>query len=163
MIMKQWIIAIILIVIFLPPSVFARISVNDQYQAKRQAYQEQLSKLTPANQQKVKEAEQIFIRTNNKILARYDSKITALAATLEEIKRKQGESSLDQAEYWLNFAAEAVAYQKIADYTPNISGDASVEGAIKSQANILKSDIRGLLSKILKAKSYIDKYVTILE
>ena len=65
--------------------------------------------------------------------------------------------ALENAEYWLNYAQEAVAYQKIADYTTNISSDSSVDTAINAQKASLKSDLGVLANKILHAKAELGK------
>lgn len=171
--MKNIILMFLLLVLILPSQVLARrTSVDDEYQAKRSAYQLQLKKLSPQNQDKIKQADKLLVETNQKVLVRFDDDIAKMTAVLEEYKSRQnlegantkvaygqGDSQLDQAAYWLNYAAEAVAYQKIADYTPQISDDASVPGAINRQVNILKADLTGLKAKILTAKVQILKVI----
>lgn len=171
---KKIFIIVFSLLIFTVPSITLarRTSIDDQYQAKRSAYQEQLKKLSPENQEKVKKADKLLVETNQKVLSRFDEDMAKMTAALEEYKRRQnlegegtkvaygqGESQLDQAAYWLNYAAEAVAYQKIADYTPQISGDSSVNGAINAQIADLKADLIGLKGKILKAKGELLKIV----
>lgn len=172
--MIKFLFIVILLIIFIQPvSVFAkRTSVDDAYQAKRVVYQEQLQKLTPENQQRVKQMDKLLVETNQKVLTRFDGDIAKMTAILEEYKKRQnlegentkvaygqGASQLDQTSYWLNYAAEALAYQKIQDYTPQISGDSSVNNAIKSQTTTLKADLIGLKGKILKAKGELLKIV----
>lgn len=149
---------------------FARVSVNDVYQAKRQAWEEKVAKLSSANQEKVKKADQILKDVNLKICSRFDEDIALLTAIDTEIRSRRGMDSvptvvaygsgntpLENAEYWLNYAQEAVAYQKIADYTTNINGNSSVEGAINSEKASLKSDLGVLKNKILRAKEELRK------
>lgn len=171
--MRPFISLILITALFLFTSpVHARVSVNDQYQAKRDAYQQSLAKLSPENQDLVKKADKVLVETNQKVLVRFDEDIAKMTAVLEEYKARQGlsgtettvaygqgDSQLDNAAYWLNYAAEAVAYQKIQDYTPNISGDASVNGAIKAQIADLRADLIGLKGKILKAKGELQKII----
>ncbi len=158
--------------LILVPHVFARVSLNDQYQAKRDAYEAQVAKLTPANQELVKKADKVLVESNQKVLVRFDEDIAKMTAILEEYKSRQGlegtettvaygqgDSPVDTAAYWLNYAAEAVAYQKIQDYTPAISGDASVKGAIKNETASLRADLIGLKGKILKAKGQLQNII----
>ena len=159
-----------MLVFFFPGQVFARVSVNDIYQAKMQAHQEEITKLTPANQTKAKKADQLLKDINLVVCNRFDGDIAVLTAIDAEIRvRKgmdsvptvvaygQGNTQLESAEYWLNYAQEAVAYQKIGDYTTNIAGDSSLDGAISSQEAALKSDLGVLANKILHAKVEIGK------
>lgn len=170
--MIKVLILLVFSLLVLVPTTFARVSLNDQYQAKRDAYEAQLAKLTPANQELVKKADKVLVESNQKVLVRFDEDIAKMTAILEEYKNRQGlegaettvaygqgDSPVDTAAYWLNYAAEAVAYQKIQDYTPNISGDASVNGAIKSETASLRADLIGLKGKILKAKGELQKII----
>lgn len=168
--MKRILILILFVAIFLPATVFARVSVNDVYQEKRQAWEQQITKLSPANQDKVKKADELLKQINLSVCARFDADIAILTAIDAQIRERRGMDSvptqvaygsgntpLENAEYWLNYAQEAVAYQKIADYTTNINGDSSVDGAINSEKASLKSDLGVLANKIFRAKSEIAK------
>lgn len=168
--MKRILIIVLFLAIFLPSTVFARVSVNDVYQEKRQAWEQQITKLSPANQVKVKKADELLKQINLSVCARFDADIAILTAIDAQIRERRGMDSvptqvaygsgntpLETAEYWLNYAQEAVAYQKIADYTTSISGDSSVDSAIAIQRANLKSDLGGLVNKILRAKSEIAK------
>lgn len=168
--MGKWFLIIFCLLFLLPSAVFARVSVNDIYQAKMQAHSEAIAKLTPANQARVKKADQFLKDINLGVCTRFDGDIAILTAIDAQIRARkgldsvptvvaygQGKTQLETAEYWLNYAQEAVAYQKIGDYTTNISGDSSIDGAIHSQATSLKSDLGVLVNKILHAKAEIGK------
>lgn len=173
----MYLIVLLLISGLISPSLtYARVSLNEIYQEKRAAYEAQLTKLDPTNKTKVIEAEKLLKQVNLTICSRFDEDIAKLTAILEEVKVRtnregesttvaygQGESQLDNAAYWLNFAQEAVAYQKSQDYTPQISGDASVLGALTSSMNKLSGDLKGLKGKILRAKTEMSKVVKPLE
>lgn len=161
---------LISIYINFPAISFARVSVNDIYQSKRQAWEEKVAKLSSVNQERVKKADQVLKDVNLKICSRFDEDIALLTAIDAEIRSRRGMDSvptvvaygsgntpLENAEYWLNYAQEAVAYQKIADYTTNINGDSSVDSAITSEKNALKSDLGVLKNKILRAKEELRK------
>lgn len=151
----------------------ARVTPNDIYQEKRTAYESQLSKITdPTKRTKVVEGEKLLKQINLTVCSRFDDDIAKLTAILEEIKVRtnsegaattvaygEGDSQLDSAAYWLNFAQEAVAYQKSQDYTPAINGDSSIPGALTSSMNRLSGDLGGLRGKILKAKVEMLKVV----
>lgn len=168
--MNKILIIVLFVVIFLPSTVSARVSVNDIYQQKRDAWSQQVAKLSPANQAKVKKADDLLKQINLAVCSRFDADIAIMTAIDAQIRERRGMDSvptqvaygsgntpLENAEYWLNYAQEAVAFQKIADYTTNINGDASVDGAINSEKASLKSDLGVLANKILRAKSEIAK------
>ncbi len=109
------------------------------------------------------QAETSIDTINQKVLQRFDGDINNLSAILEELKTRQhvtktvvaygrGETPLDSAAYYLNFAAEASAYQKVQTYSSNQTG--------RSQ---LKSDLITLASKILRAKSEIKQALIFYE
>ena len=92
---------------------------------------------------------------NQKVTARFDLDIARLAAIMEEFKKRQGvietrvaygevDTKIEKADYWVNFAAEAIAYQKIQKY---------------SAQPRLKSDLGVLKNKILKAKNEVSKVI----
>lgn len=89
-----------------------------------------------------------------------------MAAILEEEKSRQhitsttvaygqGSTPLEEAEYYLNYAEEAVAYQKIQDYTPQIQSG-NLSSGVQSSLNRLTSDLGVLQNKVLKAKLEIN-------
>lgn len=164
--MIKKLIPLLIIVLLISPNVaFARrVSVDDKYQASRDEFNNQLQKLSLGKQEKVKQADGLLNDVNQKVSSRFDEDVAKLSAILEEIKERenvtkttvaygQGNSKLDNAAYWLNYAAEAVAYQKIQDYTPQIKGDASASNAVLISINRLSSDLGGLKGKVLKAKN----------
>lgn len=158
------------LIFFIPVTISARVSLNDVYQQKRDAWSQQVAKLSPENQVKVKKADELLKQINLSVCTRFDTDIAILTAIDAQIRERRGMDSvptqvaygsgntpLENAEYWLNYAQEAVAYQKIADYTTNINGDSSVDSAIVSQKNGLKSDLGVLRNKILRAKEELRK------
>lgn len=168
--MKRLVSLSIFIFIFFPSITFARVSLNDVYQQKRDAWEAQVAKLSPENQAKVKKADELLKQVNLAVCSRFDEDVAVLTAVDVQIRERKGLDSvptivaygsgntpLENAEYWLNYAQEAVAYQKIADYTTSISGDNSVDSAIAIQKANLKSNLGVLANKILRAKSEIAK------
>lgn len=162
--LKFFLFLIIPLILFPTPS-FARVTPNDIYQQRQEDYQNNLNKISDPNKKKlVEDANQQLKDVNHKICDRFDSDVAKMAAILEEEKRRQnitrttvaygqGNTPLDSAAYWLNYAAEAVAYQKSQDYTPNLSGNLK-NGLINSENN-LNNDLGMLRNKILKAKTEV--------
>lgn len=92
---------------------------------------------------------------NQKVTARFDTDTAKLAAVMEEVKRRQGitetrvaygnvNTPIEQADYLVNFAAEAISFQKVQNYTSQ---------------DRLKSDLAVLKNKILRAKTQVSKVI----
>jgi hypothetical protein len=163
------ILSLLIFLIFLFPNiVFARVTPDDIYQAKKSAFENNLNKISdPAKKQTVLKADQILNQVNQTVCARFDVDIAKLSAILEEEKSRrkvtktvvaygQGNTPLDSASYYLNYAAEAVAYQKIQDYTPQIYAG-NLAAPVNSSINNLEADLQTVLGKILRAKNEIKK------
>lgn len=164
------IILILWILLVLPSVVFARVTPNDYYQQSRANFESQLAKISDAGKkEKVKNADGMLYQINKKVCLRFDGDLQNLSAILEELKRRnnvtetvvafgQGDTQIDTAAYWLNYAAEAVAYQKIQDYTPTLNLS-NLAGSITNSMNELKGDLGVLKGKILRAKTEVKKAV----
>lgn len=160
----------LLILLVLPSAVYARVTPNDIYEAKRAAFESQLNKISdPTKKEKVRQADQMLYDINQKVCLRFDEDLNKLSAILEELKRRnnvtetvvafgQGDTQLDTAAYWLNYAAEAVAYQKIQDYTPSLNLS-NLSGSITVRLNELRGDLGVLKNKVLRAKTEVKKAV----
>lgn len=119
--MKRISIIIIIIINFIfPTSVFAQASLND---------------------------------VNQKVSDRFESDVLKLAAIMEELRRRKGiqetrvafggvDTPVENADYWVTYAAEAVAFQKAQKY---------------SSKTKLKGNLETLRNKILKAKGEVKK------
>lgn len=94
-------------------------------------------------------------QVNQKVCGRFDADALKLAAIMEEVKSRkkitetrvaysQVDTPIEQADYWVNFAAEAIAYQKIQKY---------------SSKERLRSDLGVLKNKILRAKNEVGKVI----
>lgn len=159
-----------LVLLLLPQTVYARVTPNDIYQQKRAAFEAQLNKISDAGKRdNVKQADQLLYDINQRVCAKFDEDLNKLSVILEELKRRngvtetvvafgQGDTQLDSAAYWLNYAAEAVAYQKIQDYTPTLNLS-NLSGSFTIEINSLKGDLGVLKNKILRAKSEVKKAI----
>lgn len=148
--------------------VFARVTPDDLLQQKKADFQTNLEKIKD-NQKKqaVIKADLTLQEINQQVCLRFQEDLNKMAAILDEEKRRQnvtktivaygqGNTPLDAAAYSLNFAAEALAYQKAQNYTPNISGG-NLSGAVNTSSGNLRSDLGVLKGKILNAQAAIKK------
>ncbi len=99
--------------------------------------------------------DQILEKINQKVTWRFEEDINKLSAIMEEVKRRKGlegektlvafgtpQNPIENADYWITFAHEALAFQRAQKYTS-------------------KSDVRyslqTLAGKILRAKTEVGK------
>ncbi len=157
-----------------PSITIARITPEDIYQQNQANFNSNLSKIQdPNKKQTMITANQVLKDTNQTVCFRFQTDIDKIAAILDELKIRQnitntlvaygrGNTPLDTAAYYVNYAAEAVAYQKIQDYTPNISGG-NLARSVNSNSKNLRSNLEILQSKILKAKTEVRKAIIYYE
>ena len=160
--------------IFIPGQVFARVTPEGTRQAKRAFFESSLSNINdPLKRQRIEQADQLLKDINLKICAGFDADIAKMAAILDEEKSRQGvtqtvgaygrgDTPLDTAAYYINYAAEAVAYQKIQDYTPQIK-EGSLKANFNFNLNTLVSDLKTVQEKILRAKTETKKALNYYE
>lgn len=90
---------------------------------------------------------------NQKVCSRFEGDVLKLAAIMEEIRRRKGitetrvafggvDTPIKNADYWVTYAAEALAYQRAQKY---------------SSSSQLKNSLEVLRGKILKAKGEVGK------
>ena len=168
--MKKIISFLFIFTVFFPTIAFARVTPSDIHKDKVEVFEAILAKIPDANKRaQVEKADQMLYDINQLICSKFDGEVAKLTGILEELKSRagvnetvvaygQGDTPLDSAAYWVNWAQEAVAYQKIADYTPLISATNFINPLISEQAQ-LKADLRGLAGKIIKAKGEVAKAI----
>lgn len=90
---------------------------------------------------------------NQRVSDRFEEDILKMAAIMEELRRREGitetrvafggvDTQIKSADYWVTYAAEALAYQRAQKY---------------SSKDKLKSSLEVLKGKILKAKVQVGK------
>ncbi len=97
------------------------------------------------------------VLAESKAFVRFEQDLNKLSAIMEEFKIRKGidgqktlvafgtpQNSVESADYWITYAAEALAYQKVQKYTS------------KSEA---RYSLQILVNKILKAKAEVKKAI----
>ncbi len=121
--MKKWVIFSLFVSIFLPSFTFAAVNLD---------------------------------QVNQKVCTRFEEDVSRLAAIMDQLKERNGitetrgafggsNTPIKSADYWVNFAAEAIAFQRVQKYSS------------KSQ---LKYGLETLKGKILTAKNAVGKALT---
>lgn len=88
---------------------------------------------------------------NQKVCNRFEEDVAKLAAIMDELRRRKGitetrvafggvDTPIKSADYWITYAAEAIAYQRAQKY---------------STANQLRSSLEVLRGKVLRAKNEV--------
>ena len=90
---------------------------------------------------------------NQKVCNRFEEDVVRLAAIMEEVRNRRGiletrvafggiDSPIKSADYWVTYAAEAIAYQRIQKY---------------SSKEQLRSSLEVLKGKVLRSKNEVGK------
>lgn len=90
---------------------------------------------------------------NQTVCNRFEEDASRLAAIMEELRNRKGitetrvafggsDTPIKSADYWVNFAAEAIAYQRVQKY---------------SSKSPLRSSLEVLKNKVLQAKNAVEK------
>lgn len=90
---------------------------------------------------------------NQKVCFRFEEDLNKMAAIMEELRRREGitetrvafggvDTPIKSADYWITYAAEAVAFQKAKQFPSK---------------NSLRSSLEVLKNKVLRAKNEVRK------
>lgn len=167
----------LLVFLMLPVAAFARTTPNDTYEAKRETFYKSLDFITDSSKkEKVIAADKALVDINQQISLRFEEDVNKLGAIMQELKVRMNvedkptvvafgtsANQIEAADYWVNLAAEAVAYQKIQDYTPAITTETNLSGPINSSVTRIKGDFSTLRGKVLRAKSEVTKSLNLLK
>lgn len=88
---------------------------------------------------------------NQKVCNRFEEDVSRLAAIMEELRRREGiletrvafggvDTLIENADYWITYAAEAVAFQRAQKYSSQVQ---------------LRSSLEVLKGKVLRAKKEV--------
>lgn len=94
-------------------------------------------------------------QVNQKVSNRFEEDVSRLAAIMEELRRRKGivetrvafggiDDQIKSADYWITYAAEAIAYQRAQKY---------------SSKQQLRSSLEVLRGKVLRAKNEVGKAI----
>jgi hypothetical protein len=154
--------------------IHARTTPQDIKNQQQAEYNQKINNYTPENKQKIETYSQKIADLNAKITKEWEENLLRQGQILEEytrrkdLKLKMGSSNginrnlsdpIENAQYWLNYAHEAVAYQAAGDYIINLSGEKNINSDISSKISALQSDINGLRGKVLKSQQIIANLV----
>jgi hypothetical protein len=92
-------------------------------------------------------------QVNQRVCNRFEEDVSRMAAIMEEVRRRAGiqetrvafgsvDTQIERADYWITYAAEAIAFQRAQKF---------------SSTSSLRSSLIGLLGKVLKAKGEVGK------
>ncbi len=159
-----WYIAILFLV---PSFVYARYTPNDAFQEKYAQFERSLNSFKDQEKkEKVLKADEVLYQINQDVCFRFEEDLNKLAAIMEEVRAREGvletrvaygnvNTKIEQADYQINFAAEALAYQKAQSYTPYSVSENNIKNSFLGSKNRLESDLNILANKILAAKQQV--------
>lgn len=167
--MKLIILSLLAVLLFLPSTVLARVTPNDIYQERKAKFEDSLNNISdPIKKEKLVQSQKLLNLINQRVGDRFLEDINKLSAIMEELRTRQGiketrvaygsvDTAIENADYWVNWAAEAIAYQKAKEYMPEFSSEAAAINSIKTSSTSLKSDLQVLRGKVMKAKGEVKK------
>lgn len=90
---------------------------------------------------------------NQKVCDRFEEDVSRMAAIMEELRNRKGiqetrvafgnvDTQIETADYWITYAAEAIAYHRVQKF---------------SSKNQLRSSLEVLKGKVLRAKNEVGK------
>lgn len=143
--MKKIILVLEMLTVFLPVTVFAATTAETS--------SEILLPHRMVQDQNDKGKSDFLYQVNQKVCSRFEEDVVKLSAIMEELRRRKGitetrvafggvDTPIKNADYWVTYAAEAVAYQQAQKY---------------SSKSELRNSLEVLKNKILQAKGEVGK------
>lgn len=166
----RWIILFLLVFLLSYSTVLGR-TLDDLYEQNRAQFNESLNKISDSKKlDKVIKADKLLYEVNQRVCDRLQEDINRLSAIMDEVRSRQDidetrvaygqvDTPIENADYWVNWAAEAIAYQRIQDYTPVLGSEAALPKAITAEMNNLRVGLNTLAGKVSKAKAEVGKVV----
>lgn len=150
------------------PSVHARTTPEDIINAQRATFTQKLSRYSPSNQQKIKDADAKIALFNAEKTTILEDNMIRQGEILDEYARRKNitiapetdgihrrDNPFENARYWVTYAHEAVAYQAAHIYIFNLTQESNIKGNINSQINAMQSDLNILRTKVAKSQKII--------
>ena len=152
----------------------ARTTPADIISSQREVYNQRLKTYSSQSQNKLTDYDKKIADLNKKITQELEANLLRQGQVLEEYSRRQNldlsmggkdgisrnlQNPTENAQYWLNFAHEAAAYQAAQVYIINLTGEANINRDINSQVSSLEGDINILRGKVLKSQKIIAELV----
>lgn len=151
----------------------ARVTPDDIYNEAKATHDQRLSTYTPATQQKIKTLEQALADTNKKQTDQLELIMERQGQILDEYMRREGRTyrvadginrnltdPVENANYWITYAHEAVAYQASQKYMPTLGSEANWKGNMLNEVANLQSDINVLKGKVEKSRQLVEGVVS---
>jgi hypothetical protein len=153
----------------------ARTTPQETVDQQKADFDQRTKNYSPQNKQKLLDYQQKIADLNKKITDDWEKNLFRQGQILEEytsrkkinlaMGSKDGinrnlQDPIQNAQYWLNFAHEAVAYQASQKYLITPTAESSINSNITSKISSLQSDLTGLKAKVLKSQQIIASLVS---
>ncbi len=165
------ILLLLLLLVISTPAVYARITPEDIYNEKRQAYESKRQTYSLENQKKLDAYEKEIKSLNSFITSELENNTLRQGEILDEyiirnniptvpetdgIKRNL-DDPVENARYWITYAHEAIAFQAAKNYLFGLTGETSINKDIIIQIQALQADTGVLKGKVEKSKQALIK------
>ncbi len=161
--------ALLLIVIFLPGPSFGKITPADIVNSNMQAYQDRVKSYSPKNQQSLDNLQQKIAQINKIRTDQLEAIALVQGEILDEYVKRKGvteqqhdgvhrdlNNPVEKARYWITFAHEAVAYQAAKIYIPNLTSQANIKSDSNNTVSQFQPELEYARGTVIKSQKVLD-------
>lgn len=155
------------LILISPPLTYARTTPEDILNAKKEVYNQRVRNYSPTHQQQLTDLNTKINLINQQITQDLEQRVERQGNILIEYLRRHGKLNdetnvarpgsdpIQNAQYYLTYAHEAVAYQAAKVYVFDLTSEANIKRDSTNLISNLQSDISVLNSKVLRSQKLI--------
>lgn len=172
-VMASFVVTLLLATFCQLPVIEARTTPADIYNDQKASYDQRLSTFSPSTQQKITSFTKAINDTNKKETYELEMVMERQGQILDEYMRRNGKTyrvadgvnrnlsdPIENANYWITYAHEAVAYQAAKNYLPSLSSENNWKNSASNNISNLASDINILKGKVEKSRLLVERVVS---
>lgn len=160
-------VVLLCLILISPPLTYARTTPEDILNAKKEVYNQRVQNYSPAHQQQLADLNTKINLINQQITQDLERRVERQGDILIEYLRRHnrlndstnvarpGADPIQNAQYYLTYAHEAVAYQAAKVYVFDLTNETNIKRDSTNLINNLQSDISVLNSKVLRSQKLI--------
>lgn len=166
---KVFFVFLAILVLSFPVLTQARITPEDQVNAKRETYEQRVKNYSKENQQKLEDLSLKISETNKRFADNLEQNLQRQGQILDEYVRRnniQEDGGKDgvhrnlfnkvaNARYWLTFAHEAVAYQAAKVYIFNLTSEKNLKSDAINLISQFQIDLNSIRAKVIKSQNIL--------
>lgn len=152
------------------PFVQARTTPEDIFNAKKDAYQQKVSKYSPTSQQKLDSLSQKIAEVNQVrsaqllLITKRQGEILDEYLIRQEIIEQGGRDGInrnlsdpiEKARYWITYAHEAAAYQAAKIYLYSLTSESNIKSDSLNLISTLQADLNSTRQKVINSQKILN-------